>query len=90
MVLILIQPIRNSVAVSPLLVYDTSSGEISYSSSSIRYKKNIINLNQDTSKIFQLSPREYDSKIDGKHHLGLIAEEVESIDPNVTFTPLDI
>ena len=68
-----------------MLVYDPSTKEISYSTSSIKYKKNVTNLQQDTSTLYHVTPREYDAKVDDKHHIGYIAEELDAIDTQFTF-----
>ena len=72
---------RMTTVSSTNLSYDTSTGEFTYSPSSIRFKKNIIDLQQDTSKILQVRPREFDLKSNNQHGIGYIAEELNDIDP---------
>lgn len=65
------------VAVStPVLVYNTVTDEITYNTSSIKYKKNVIDLQQNTSQLYNIRAREYDAKDDNKHFIGYIAEEL--------------
>lgn len=66
---------------SPVLVYNTGTSEITYNTSSIKYKKNVTDLKQDTSVLYNVRPVEYDSKDDDSHHIGFIAEELAAIDP---------
>lgn len=65
------------------LTYNTSTGLLSYTVSSERYKKNITDLDKqvDTSKIYDLRPVFYSEKQSGSHMAGLIAEEVEKVFP---------
>jgi hypothetical protein len=74
-----VKPIRN-VAGSPNLVYDNTSGEITYDSSSIRYKSNVKNIEDeiDTSKIFELQAKSYLHN-NTKNRIGFIAEEVAEV-----------
>lgn len=55
----------------------------SYSGSSIRYKKNIEDLEDRTDDVMKLRPVRYDLKKNDKTDIGLIAEEVEEIFPEV-------
>ena len=72
-----------------MLVYNATTNEITYNTSSIKYKKNVINLQQDTSKLYNITAREYDAKVDDKHYIGYIAEELDSIDTNFTWKNSD-
>lgn len=65
------------------LTYNSSTGVVNYSTSSARYKKDIVNLESvvDTSKIYDLRPVHYAEKSSGNKMTGLIAEEVESVIP---------
>jgi len=51
--------------------------------SALRYKENVQPLSDSLSKVIKLNPVEYDWKRDGKHDLGLIAEEVYEILPDL-------
>lgn len=73
-----VSPIRGSSSTPGQVYYDTTTNEITYLTSSIRYKKNVIDLSKDTSVIYGAQPREYDTKSD-KHHIGFIAEELEEL-----------
>ena len=48
-----------------------------------RFKENIVSLEDSLSKTLQLNPVEYDWIKDGKHDIGLIAEEVNEILPDL-------
>jgi hypothetical protein len=61
------------------MVYDTATGIIYYSTSSLRYKTNIQNLTDNFSSILKLTPRSFTCKNTGKHDIGLIAEEVDAL-----------
>ena len=84
-----IAPIRGIATATPVLVYNAATNEITYNTSSIKYKKNVINLQQDTSKLYNITAREYDAKVDDKHYIGYIAEELDSIDTNFTWKNSD-
>lgn len=74
-----IAPIRGKPGTTPVLIYNTSNNEITYDTSSIKYKKNIIDLTEDTTKLYDIRPREYDSISDNKHYIGFIAEELNEL-----------
>jgi hypothetical protein len=80
-----VRPIRAVAVASPVLVYNTVTFEITYNTSSIKYKKNVIDLTGDTSAIYNIKAREYDSKDDDSHHIGYIAEELEECDTRFTW-----
>jgi len=84
-----VKPIRGVATATPVLVYNTSTGEITYNTSSIKYKKNVIDLQTDTSSIYNVRAREYDWKEDDKHFIGYIAEELDAIDTNFTWKQND-
>ena len=39
--------------------------------------------------MYNITAREYDAKVDDKHYIGYIAEELNSIDPNFTWKNAD-
>jgi hypothetical protein len=84
-----VKPIRALASASPVLVYNSTTGEITYNSSSIKNKKNVIDLQTDTSNIYKIRAREYDWKEDDKHFIGYIAEELDAIDTNFTWKQND-
>jgi hypothetical protein len=84
-----VNPIRPLAASTPVLVYNNATSEITYNTSSIKYKKNVINLQQDTSVLYNIIAREYDAKVDDKHYIGYIAEELNLIDTNFTWKNSD-
>ena len=53
--------------------------------SALRYKENVQDL-EDTSKVMQLRPVTFDWKKDHKHDIGLIAEEVAELYPELVET----
>jgi trimeric autotransporter adhesin len=63
----------------------TSSGELRPQSSTLRVKTNVAPLRVDKDRLFALRPVEYDLKpaLGGGHELGLIAEEVEQVLPEL-------
>ena len=63
--------------------YNTSTGIITYRSSSRRYKKDIIDLDIDTTKLYDLRTVRYTDKSTEERCFGLIAEEVESVMPEL-------
>ena len=58
-----------------------STGKIGRATSSIRYKENITDMTLNSSKIYELRPVSYISKIDHQPYFGLVAEEVAKIFP---------
>lgn len=67
------------------MTYNTATAEIRYNTSSIKYKKNVIDLQQDTSNLYKIRAREYDAKIDDTHFIGYIAEELNECDTYFTW-----
>jgi hypothetical protein len=57
------------------------SNQLSFCSSSRRYKSNIIALHSGLSLINRLHPVTFDWKQSGEHDLGLVAEEVARVEP---------
>lgn len=84
-----IAPIRGTPGATPVLVYNTINNEITYDTSSIKYKKNIIDLTEDTTKLYDIRPREYDAISDNKHYIGFIAEELNEINNLFTWKNSD-
>ena len=79
-----VNPVRGLALSSPLCVYNTTTKEISYVSSSQRYKQEIEILT-DTSSILSLEPVQYksiyDDPITGKTYIGFLAEQAYSVNP---------
>jgi hypothetical protein len=63
--------------------YNTSTGLITYRSSSKRYKKDIIDLDIDTTKIYDLRTVRYTDRATDERCFGLIAEEVNEVIPEL-------
>jgi len=63
--------------------YNTSTGLITYRSSSKRYKKDIIDLDIDTTKIYDLRTVRYTDRTTDERCFGLIAEEVNEVIPEL-------
>ena len=61
----------------------TTGGQLVKTSSSIRYKDNVETLDFDTSKLAKLRPVTFDYKSDKSSHVGLIAEEVNEVLPEL-------
>lgn len=61
----------------------SASGEVMAASSSQRYKKDIVDLEFDTEKVYHLRPVSFTWKEQGNRDFGLIAEEVNEILPEV-------
>ena len=70
-------------------VVDSSSGSniVVLKSSSKRYKRNIVDIALDSNKLYDLRPVDFEwnekSATDGKKDIGLIAEEVVEIFPQI-------
>jgi hypothetical protein len=77
-----VNPIRGLATSTPVLVYNTGTNEVSYNTSTRRVKKNIVDLTANTAHVYDIRPVEYDSIVDDRHFVGLIAEEVYDADPN--------
>jgi hypothetical protein len=75
--------IRSSAAANNDLRFNTGNGEIYYQTSSQRYKENIVDLEFDTSNLYNLRPVSYDDKATGNRCYGLIAEETFAQIPDV-------
>ena len=71
------------------LIYNLNSKEVTYSTSSIKYKINVIDLQEDTSAILNVKAREYDTKEDNIHNIGYIAEELNNLNTNFTWKNSD-
>ena len=69
----------NSYPGATTTLRSTSSGVLTWSSSSARFKDNIKNLNDDWSKILQVQPRSFTYKSDGSADIGYIAEEFDAL-----------
>jgi len=81
-----INPIRAYASSTPVLAYNITTKEVTYNSSSIKYKKNVIDLTGNSENLYKLRVREYDWKSCGTHYVGLIAEEAYEADPNFTWS----
>jgi hypothetical protein len=75
--------IRSSSDANNDLRFNTGNGEFYYQTSSQRYKENIVDLEFDTSNLYNLRPVSYDDKATGNRCYGLIAEETFVQIPNV-------
>jgi hypothetical protein len=72
------------------MVYNGVTREILVQSSSMRYKTNIVDLQRDSSVLYDLRPREFDFTVHQIEHLvGFIAEEVHEIDPSLAIVRSD-
>jgi len=73
----------NSASTSGTDLIVTASGQIAKKSSSIQYKDNVKELVFDSSKLDILRPVSYDYKLDNAPDIGLIAEEVDEVYPEL-------
>ena len=80
-----VRPVRGDTPATPVVTYNTDTFELTYSTSSIKYKKNVIDLTEDTSVLHNIKAREYDSKESNKHFIGYIAEELNDASPWFTW-----
>ena len=85
----MVKPIRGLASSTPSLAYDTTSGEIFYTTSSRRYKTDILDVAEAAAaEIWKLRPVSYqaiDDGPDGPRQYGFIAEEVAEVDPTLCF-----
>ena len=73
----------NSASTTGTDLIVTASGQIAKKSSSIQYKDNVKELVFDSSKLDGLRPVSYDYKLDDAPDIGLIAEEVDEVLPEL-------
>ena len=78
--------VRSSSAANNDLRYNTSNGEIYYQTSSERYKSNIVDLEFDTSNLYNLRPVSFDDNETGERCFGLIAEDTFEQIPEAVVT----
>jgi hypothetical protein len=76
-------PVYTTTSAESANVYVDSTGKFFRSTSSEQFKKNIRDLEIDTSKIFELLPKSFEMKEDNSTHFGLIAEEVSKTIPEL-------
>jgi len=74
-----------SSASNPDVRYNTTTDELYYNSSSIRYKEDITDLENSLDKINNLRPVKFKNKDSGEYATGLIAEEVVDVLPELVF-----
>ena len=70
---------------NPLVRYNTTTGELYYNSSSIRYKEDVTDIESTIDKINKLRPVKFKVKESQQYTTGLIAEEVVEVIPELTF-----
>lgn len=76
-----LRSMRSSGGSTPLCRAPNSPYILGYCTSLAEYKLNVKDLELGLDTIMQLTPREYDWIENGKHDLGLVAEEVELVNP---------
>ena len=88
-----VKPVRNLMSGSSTMKYDITSGEISYQTSSRRYKYDIQNVSAAaTAGVLDLQAVSFQSIFDppnGPRYYGFIAEEVVKVDPMLVYTRHD-
>jgi hypothetical protein len=73
----------NSGAGSYALKYNTSTGQLTYDTSSARYKNNIRDSIYGLSHVMQIRSTQFEYKDDGRSDVGFIAEEMVEVVPEV-------
>jgi hypothetical protein len=76
-------PVLGAAGINHLCI--NASNQIGGCSSSLRYKTNVANFGGGLDIINRLRPIRFDWKDGGTHDLGLAAEEVEKVEPLLTF-----
>ena len=76
-----ISPVASSPSAGVALYYNATTSEMYYSTSSQRLKSNIETMTKNSSVIYDLRPVEFNTADSEDRQVGLIAEEVDSIDP---------
>jgi len=74
-----------SSASNPDVRYNTTTGELYYNSSSIRYKEDVTDIESTIDKINKLRPVKFKVKESQQYTTGLIAEEVVEVIPEIVF-----
>jgi hypothetical protein len=69
--------------ISSLLYFNSTTGEITYSTSSARFKDNIRDTKYGLSDVMKMRSVMFEYKSDGKTDVGVIAEEMEEIVPEI-------
>lgn len=69
-----------------IAVCRTTNGILAFCSSSIRYKRNVLDYTSALEIVRRLRPVTFDWKSNGMHDLGLVAEEVADVEPLLTTT----
>ena len=77
----LISPVAASGSAGVALYYNATTSEMYWSASSQRLKSNIETMTKNSSVIYDLRPVEFNTADSEDRQVGLIAEEVDSIDP---------
>lgn len=70
---------------NPQIRYDVSTKELYYQSSSLRYKEEVENLDSQIDKLMNLRTVKFKIKGTNENAIGLIAEEVVEVIPELTF-----
>jgi len=76
-------PVMNSNAGTNTVKFDTTTKEISYDTSSARYKDNIRDSQYGLADVMKLRSAMFEYKNNGRTDVGLIAEEVDEIIPEL-------
>ena len=85
-----VKPVRGVATASPALIYDATTGEITYNTSDRRLKNNIQPMARGLERILQLRPVTFDHKnaLSDTHYaatnrMGFIAQEVQEVFPDL-------
>ena len=80
----MISPVAASGSAGVALYYNATTSEMYWSASSQRLKSNIETMTKNSSVIYDLRPVEFNTVDSEDRQVGLIAEEVDSIDHALT------
>ena len=85
-----VKPVRGVATSSPALIYNTTTGEITYNTSDRRLKNNIQPMDRGLERILQLRPVTFDHKnaLSDTHYaslnrMGFVAQEVQEVFPDL-------
>ena len=76
-------PSLQSIGTGPLMRISATTGELYEDTSSLQFKEQVEDLKLDTTKIYDIQPRTYIRKSNKLEEIGLIAEEVNELIPEV-------
>jgi Chaperone of endosialidase len=72
-----------ATAAGAAVQYNAATGQMGPVASSLAFKEDVVPLDVDTSRVFDLRPVSYKHKISGHREFGFIAEEVDELFPQI-------